>query len=864
MNKIYLALLLITGIAQGQALTYTPPPQAAYITTDGLNFTAWTSAAGYGGLTFTPPAIGLYCQASAGAAWTPCVPGGGGGGGGASFPATNGLVYNTSTTASTTATSAQVQSAATNVITSKGYATIELAVAACGGTYPCQINLNSPLTQSTSTTYTLPNGVYIKGEAGGLLTRTSGQTLTSNNPSQWFDGPPVNFGLSSGTVTNLQGQADVEWFGAIGDGILSSSSGTDNTIAIQATINSLKSGWAFLQPGYYRTTAALSIRKSAVGIHGASQGYSYPTGATPVSVILSTSTSADILDVAGTGPASGMLFWNTFKDFSVQRSVVPSGTAVGISINYVGGYVIDHVQSEDSVTDFYFHSAPKFGVGKISNSTAGWGFSGFTNYSSFGGNLYGWWLDSADGNAQNTIVFDNIATGNNSTGATTYGLYDVGQAINDQDFEMFDISSTTYGMYFNATGNATNYSSSDIIIHKGTIDNFSNTGIYVAGLGNANKANLVITDGYIFSYFCGGSDLSANNTSGVTLETSELVCSGGTSVSMTNSTNTMIRNNRIFASSIGISQTAGAAGNLITGNYINGDVTTPLSNSGQTDTFSINSNVFSQTTSPNESYFAGIVVGNQGISGVNTYYNGISWVNSVAAPTESLRFADQNLQSDYPNQNIGGGLNECPSQAAGTIAGMETSCVALTFFPGINNGATPIHHFIFNALSNQPYFAGTNIGKDTVVSVNQPNTPDSLAVTQISTTVATDKGLVVQGFASQTADLTDWESSTGAVLASMLKDGTQFMQLNEQAIGTPIVSASTIAPIKGITHITGTAAIATITPPSGMSSTIGGSITLIADGAWTTTTAGNIYAAMTSTAGTSYTATYDGNKWYIK
>jgi hypothetical protein len=87
----------------------------------------------------------------------------------------------------------------------------------------------------------------------------------------------------------------------------------------------------------------------------------------------------------------------------------------------------------------------------------------------------------------------------------------------------------------------------------------------------------------------------------------------------------------------------------------------------------------------------------------------------------------------------------------------------------------------------------------------------------------------------------------------------------EQAVTTgALVSASTIAPAVGISHVSGTAAIATITPPSGMSSTIGGCITLIADAAWTTTTAGNIQAAMTAVANTPYRACYDGSKWFIK
>lgn len=83
-------------------------------------------------------------------------------------------------------------------------------------------------------------------------------------------------------------------------------------------------------------------------------------------------------------------------------------------------------------------------------------------------------------------------------------------------------------------------------------------------------------------------------------------------------------------------------------------------------------------------------------------------------------------------------------------------------------------------------------------------------------------------------------------------------------IGTAIASATTIAPAHGITHVTGTAAIATITPLTNMSSTMGGCITLIADGIWTTVTGGNIISALTAVPTTPYAACYDGANWYIK
>lgn len=55
---------------------------AAYTSTDGTTWNPLTNAATSGALSAPPPAVALYCQASIGAAWTPCTGTGGGTGGG--------------------------------------------------------------------------------------------------------------------------------------------------------------------------------------------------------------------------------------------------------------------------------------------------------------------------------------------------------------------------------------------------------------------------------------------------------------------------------------------------------------------------------------------------------------------------------------------------------------------------------------------------------------------------------------------------------------------------------------------------------------------------------------------------------------
>jgi hypothetical protein len=82
------------------------------------------------------------------------------------------------------------------------------------------------------------------------------------------------------------------------------------------------------------------------------------------------------------------------------------------------------------------------------------------------------------------------------------------------------------------------------------------------------------------------------------------------------------------------------------------------------------------------------------------------------------------------------------------------------------------------------------------------------------------------------------------------------------SLGTAIASAATIAPVTHVVHVTGTTTISTITVPVGLPS--GGSITLIPDGLWSTTTGGNIAIASTGVVSKSLIMTWDNTQslWY--
>ena len=83
------------------------------------------------------------------------------------------------------------------------------------------------------------------------------------------------------------------------------------------------------------------------------------------------------------------------------------------------------------------------------------------------------------------------------------------------------------------------------------------------------------------------------------------------------------------------------------------------------------------------------------------------------------------------------------------------------------------------------------------------------------------------------------------------------------AAAPTIASATTIAPTKAITFISGVTPVVTITAPSPISLG-GGTITLIPTGIFTTTIAGNIALASTAVVGRALTMTYDVTtaKWY--
>lgn len=106
--------------------------------------------------------------------------------------------------------------------------------------------------------------------------------------------------------------------------------------------------------------------------------------------------------------------------------------------------------------------------------------------------------------------------------------------------------------------------------------------------------------------------------------------------------------------------------------------------------------------------------------------------------------------------------------------------------------------------------------------------------------------------------------SNTTVIGTSATTANRVFGLNSTGQVAPtIASASTIAPTKQISFVSGTTAIVTITAPTGIATT-GGQITLIPTGIFTTTTAGNIALASTAVVSRALIMTYDATtaKWY--
>lgn len=366
----------------------------------------------------------------------------------------------------------------------------------------CTYVVTGPQTLTLTGNHTMAAPVRIRFEAGGLWTVNGAFTLTfSNTPSS--DSLTQHLAGSS-TLAGFSGAVPVEWFGALGFTTKSGASGgSDYTAQIQKTINSItRGGWAQLQALYYKASSGIAITTSSVGIHGLLGRDSYPANAV-VSSIVSTSALGTIISANGTSFGAGSIFYNTFKNFSIERLTQPTGTtpeaAIGLSLQYAWGFTVDTVTSNDSLVGFFMNGSPSIGMPGLLNANCNNGLLTVNSYVS------GQFVACHDFDSENGTPADSVNAyhGNGAafntaqgSGVTTVADWIHGSAINDINLYAMFSAGTSYGNLTVYNGGGASDTCADIHNNNFTYDAASVSAIKISGLTGACLGSYNGNNGY--------------------------------------------------------------------------------------------------------------------------------------------------------------------------------------------------------------------------------------------------------------------------------------------------------------------------------------------------------------------------------
>ena len=306
---------------------------------------------------------------------------------------------------------------------------------------------------------------------------------------------------------------------------------TDSTTAMQNCLNSLTAGtYCVPTPGAtYKISSALTIGTDYTGIVGAQVPAVLGNIGPPA--IKQTTAGADIIQVHGASTSvtrQGVILQN----FTVTRSVQPTGTAAGISLWNTSGLQMSGVESCDSIYDFDLSFNPYIGLGYIKNNNALWncGLFAWTGTNS----LYGF---HAVGSGSTTLLQNNVAAvvgGTIGGSQTTYGFY--GSALIDYYNFFFNSSNTTWGEYYTGGGR-------DIYSPSGSHDQ-NKQGCYHA---DGTFSGTTLMPAWCNSVGAYGADIEAT---GITLSNGSFFEAGSTaSIYLHNASATNVTNNRIVTDS---------------------------------------------------------------------------------------------------------------------------------------------------------------------------------------------------------------------------------------------------------------------------------------------------------------------------
>lgn len=391
------------------------------------------------------------------------------------------------------AISLQTQSG--NIILKTGASTTALTANAAGG-----VVLNQVAT-SPNTAPICPNGT------GGALT-TSGCVAGSSLPTATAIGQGI-YATGAGTTyqaANIS-KVPVEFEGATAyTSQAAAQAGADDTAKFQSAVTAAVNGIATCQAGmWYHVEGPVNFAANEGLVGTSKQTYGGQC------LIVSNSASTHILSAVGS--SSTYLTGITLANLNIRRSTAGTGTSAGIYSSFTGALIVDNVNSYDSIYDFYRHASPGDGVGYWSHLVAGWVLAESS------GTYYGFYDDSADGNAENSIITSHVAVAcQNFTGsAVSYGELLTGQAVNDNDTWDFNTAGCSYGQVINYTGSGNSFATNDIHWITSTHDGVGTSCYKVSNTSLATDGSLEINGGHCNSSTSGSALIDLETTYGVNI-----------------------------------------------------------------------------------------------------------------------------------------------------------------------------------------------------------------------------------------------------------------------------------------------------------------------------------------------------------
>lgn len=415
------------------------------------------------------------------------------------------------------------------------------------------------------TVYTCQQGTWaeLAGGGGGSLPAATaiGQTLAATAAGTTYQAINIS-------------HVPVEFYGATPySSEAAAEAGPDDTAKFQAAVDS-GLGIVTCQSGkWYHVDGPVNFA-AYTGLEGtANQTYGGTCS------IVSNSATNNILTAIGTSTA--YMPGVTVKNLTIDRSVTPTGTASGIYASFTGGMIVENVLSNDSIYDFYRHASPGFATGYWTHNQAGW-LLGETS-----GTYYGFYDDSADGNAEDSIILTHsgVACQNLGSGTTSYGQILSGHAVNDNDTWDFNTAGCSYGQVVNyvASGSPTDFACSDIHWRGSTNDNFRQSAFEVLNCPASNTASVEIDGGWGYGASpAPGPVVAITNSSGVSvthaiLGTHATEVGPDYNITVSGGSGNTIANNTLLNTTYAVNLDNNTSGNTVVGNTISNAGSSALS-----------------------------------------------------------------------------------------------------------------------------------------------------------------------------------------------------------------------------------------------------------------------------------------------